>query len=122
MTNAIYKNIISENNSINEQSNQLNLQYSTDSSIILYNNKSIELIDSVNNIFLILYFGFFFIFLIILFFNKNLNIYYKIGFFLLFSIIPFNISIFTTLYSLIKLFIIGINSNAVLRSRSQSSK
>ena len=122
MTNAIYKNIISENNSINEQSNQLNLQYSTDSSIILYNNKSIELIDSVNNIFLILYFGFFFIFLIILFFNKNLNIYYKIGFFLLFSIIPFNISIFTTLYSLIKLFRIGINSNAVLRSRSQSSK
>ena len=122
MTNAIYKNIISENNSINEQSNQLNLQYSTDSSIILYNNKSIELIDSVNNIFLILYFGFFFIFLVILFFNKNLNIYYKIGFFLLFSIIPFNISIFTTLYSLIKLFIIGINSNAVLRSRSQSSK
>lgn len=118
MSHSTYNNIIFENNAIEYQINETNLQHSTDGSKLIYLNKSVKLINNVNNIFVILYFGFFFIFIVILFFNKNLNIYYKIGFVLLFSIIPFNISIFTTLYSLIKLFIIGTNSNQLLHSPS----
>ena len=79
MSNSTYENIISENSAIEYQIQEMKLQNSTDNSIIFYNKKSLELINNVNNIFLILYYGFFFIFLIILFFNKILNIYYKIG-------------------------------------------
>lgn len=73
MSHSTYNNIIFENNAIEYQINETNLQHSTDGSKLIYLNKSVKLINNVNNIFVILYFGFFFYFYCHFIFQQKLE-------------------------------------------------